>query len=208
MRLVGTGAVAALAACMMLAACTAPTESDVALGEVGGAPHDLDIIGKWYGGDEHSGALIHVRESDDRKSLTVLALVHETGKDRAVEWMSAEAHASVIDGEKYYNVKRKSGYEYAAAGTGPGFMIWRADIANKNVLTLCYMAPGGRSAPDPFAPLIAAGQVVLVTGTGPDNKNVDYHRSRLSRAGLVLFLRESKRHAFWCADLKFRRVTD
>jgi hypothetical protein len=150
-------AIPALAAALLLAACDAPAEFRSPLSEPGSAPYDQRLIGRWYAidGSGDEPLLLLVIEPGAEGGLEGgLSFSHlEAGGDgeAGFAWFQATAHASVIDGDTYYNAQlvdgglvektvgadpKIEGVDQFSAGVEHGYMILRAEVAADGMLTL------------------------------------------------------------------------
>ncbi len=130
---------------LALPACAVPPESPVALSEPGETAYDERLVGIWYTTDGKKEAFyLHISPRKETALLDVVGIdTIFTGGD-SVNWLRARAHASEIDGETFYNVKRVAGtgFDYTAPGESPGFIIVRADVSEEDTLILRFMDTG------------------------------------------------------------------
>ena len=115
-------------------------------------------------------------------------------------WFRATAHASEVDGQTYYNVKRVSGTgdDYTAPEESPGFIIIRADLTDEDSLILRSMDTG------------VFGKLVKVPGRKVEGKyrdeKVSYRIMDLSRPELVDMIRVFPPAEFYSEERPFRRL--
>ena len=113
---------------LFLAACGAPPESRVALSEPGAAAYDARLPGKWVWAEKEGAHYLHIAPRADSALLDVLSVGVGYQEGDPVRWLRAVAHASAIDGETYYNVKRVAGLDYTADGEQPGYILLRIEF--------------------------------------------------------------------------------
>ena len=133
-----------LLAGLALPACEAPPESPVALSEPGETAYDKRLVGIWYRPGGKEGAYyIHIAPQKETASLDIVVIGAVFKAGAPVQWLKATAHASEIDGQTYYNVKRVAGAgeDYTTPGETPGFIIVRADVTEEDTLTPRFMDP-------------------------------------------------------------------
>lgn len=207
---------AAFGITIALAACHAPTESRMALDERRSAPFDPRLIGAWFAGPEgheqraEETAYLYIRATDDAQALDVLAVgVKHRGydsNDRAgtpVLWFRAEAHASALDGETIYNVRRTGGSDYTPAGDKPGYMLFKARLSEADALTLCLFAL--RENQTETKRLMDQGRARLMPAVIAGEK-APYYLVDLPRDDLARLVRQAGADAFPCLDVPFRRL--
>ena len=120
-----------LLAGLALSACAVPPELPVALSEPGETAYDTRGVGIWYATDGEMAHYLHIAPVKETAYLNVVGIDTSFGGAYSVNWLRARAHASEIDGQTYYNVKRVAGagFDYTAEGETPGFIIVRADVS-------------------------------------------------------------------------------
>ncbi|MCH8197490.1 MAG: hypothetical protein IH904_05355 [Proteobacteria bacterium] len=126
---------------LTLSACSGPPESRVALSEPGETAYDERLVGIWYSISRTLAIYLHISRRKETAYLDVVGFAAVYKKADPVRWLRARAHASEIDGETYYNVKRVAGagFDYTAPGESPGFIIARADVSEQDTLSLRFM---------------------------------------------------------------------
>lgn len=129
-----------LLAGLTLSACSVPPESRVALSEPGEVAYDERLLGFWFSISGGGGGLnyLHITPAYDKTYLGILGVSADQSYSPLAAWNWSRAHASKIDGQTYYNVKRTAGagFDYTAPGESPGFIIVRADVSKKDSLIL------------------------------------------------------------------------
>lgn len=159
--------VPALFAAVVLAACTYPAEVSSPISEPGLASYDERLVGTWYiiGGDEKEVGAATLTAVPGRDGSIDVAGVwvgsemgfypNEGNEDRKAgaefAWMRWAAHASVIDGETYFNARIVDSAFFAKKTGEPpeigeddhfvphperGYWIMRAEIGEDDLLTL------------------------------------------------------------------------
>ncbi len=133
-----------LLAGLALPACAAPPESPVALSEPGETAYDERRVGIWYAPGGETARYLHIAPVEETAYLHVVGIDTSFGLGDSVNWLRVRAHASEIDGQTYYNVKRVAGagLDYTPEGETPGFIIVRADVSEEDTLTLRFMDTG------------------------------------------------------------------
>ncbi|MDX1483711.1 MAG: hypothetical protein R3229_04440 [Alphaproteobacteria bacterium] len=136
----GLRGLCAVAVLGLLTACGQPPEFRTALSEPGTAEYDPRILGQWYD-PKDKGIFIKIWKTwgggKNRHNLGISAVA--VGR-KGGGGMSFEAHASAIDGDLYYNVKRKQtagGLDYTAPEEKPGYIILRVFHLTPDVMLVC-----------------------------------------------------------------------
>ena len=196
-----------LLAGLALSACSAPPESRVALSEPGDTAYDQRLVGIWYCADgEKEATYLHISPQKETAFLDVVGITAVYNEADPVRWIRATAHASEIDGQTYYNVKRVAGagFDYTAPGESPGFIVVRADITDEDALSLRFMGwPNG----DPLRDSLKKGRVRgrKVEGKYMDEK-VPYRMLDLSRPELIALIREVTPAKLFNKPIRFHRL--
>ncbi len=163
----------ALLAAMVLAACEYPAEFSSPISEPGLASYDERLVGTWYmiegDDDDVSAATLTVSPGKDG-FLDVAGVMsfskmgsypNEGNEDRKASaefaWMRWTAHASVVDGETYFNARlvdtafleKKTGkppevdeIDHFVSHPERGYWIIRAEIGEDDLLTLHVLWEG------------------------------------------------------------------
>ena len=128
-------------ATLALGACGGPVESRVALSEPGSAAFDRRILGRWYATDNEFTWHLDIDAREDGAVLDIVGAGLGYSKGRSVRWLTLTAHASVVDGGLYYNVRRTAGAgdDYGAPGTPPGYIVMRANLVDDEQLEICFL---------------------------------------------------------------------
>ena len=196
-----------LGVALLLSACGAPPESPVALSEPGETAYDERLPGNWYFAEKDGAFHLHIAPRDEGALLDVIGASVDYDDGDPVQWIKATAHASVIDGETYYNVMRVAGagFDYTAEGEAPGYITLGTELSDDGGLTLCFMGGlWGSKLNDLIKEDRAKGHEVK--GRYGDQK-VGYIVLDLSRPELVALIREvSSEKLFSCEVGPFRRL--
>ena len=191
-----------LLAGLALPACEAPPESPVALSEPGETAYDERGVGIWYWTDGKTAWYLHIAPQKETASLDVVAIAAAAKENDPVRWLKATAHASEIDGETFYNVKRVAGtgFDYTAPGESPGFIIVRADVSEEDTLTLRFMNTGV------LRRLVKEGRVRGRKFKGNGHGWAGYLILDLSRPELIALIREVTPEKLFKNTFPFRKV--
>jgi len=189
------------------AACGGPPESRVALSEPGEAAYDERLPGVWAWSTAQGAVYLHIAPCEDSAALDVVAIIVDPeswGEEEPVRWLRASAHASEIDGETIYNVRRVAGAagDYTAPGESPGFILLGVALSDEDELVLRFMDM------DVLEEMIDAGQARgrELYGRYRD-EDVPYLMLDLDRAELVALIREVTPAKLFANDSeRFRRL--
>ncbi len=191
---------------LTLSACSGPPESRVALSEAGETAYDERPVGIWYRTDGKKAIYLHITPRKETAYLDVVGIFVVYNEADPVLWLRATAHASEIDSETYYNVKRVAGagFDYTAPGESPGFIIARADVSEQDTLSLRFMGwsfGGG---------YFQKNKKARVKGRRFEGKykdtNVPYRMLDLSRPELIELIREVTPANLFKEPIRFRRL--
>ncbi len=121
-----------------LAACDVPPEFSVPVSAPTAIQPDPRLLGDWYGETGEVESLLRVGPSGDDGRLDVLWLFY--GSDVPSSYPMI-AHASVVDGVTYYNLRRAAGKgtDYTAVGETSGFIIVAPVLIQDNLLLVCVL---------------------------------------------------------------------
>ncbi len=190
---------------LSLAACGAPPESRVALSEPGEAAYDERLAGKWYWAEGDVAFYLHITPGRDSALLDVLGVVAGYADGESVRLLQAVAHASEIDGETYYNVKRVAGADDTAEGEQPGYILLRVEFEQDGKLALCFLGDvGGRAIND----LVDEGRIKGRKVKGDyQGEKTPYSVIDMPRSELIAPIREAgPDRLFPCMDEPFVRL--
>ena len=126
---------------LALSACGGPVESRVALSEPGSAVYDSRILGDWYATEKDFTWHLSIEAREDSAVLDIVGTGLGYPDGRPVRWLTLAAHASIVDGQLYYNVQRTAGVgdDYGASDMPPGFIITRANLVDDEQLEICFL---------------------------------------------------------------------
>jgi len=175
-------------ATLALGACGGPVESRVALSEPGSAAFDRRILGRWYATDNEFTWHLDIEAREDGAVLDIVGAGLGYSKGQSVRWLTLTAHASVVDGGLYYNVRRTAGAgdDYGAPGTPPGYIVMRANLVDDEQLEICFLDESWLNA------LIENGALEGREVEGDyDGEEVPYLLIEAPRDRLVALIRET-----------------
>ena len=138
-----TTCVAAILLALVLAACTAPPKSVHPLAPPDGTTGDDRLLGAWYGvGDDPDELIvISIDKGEGDTAYAVFALIADgTKKDGPVAWVRGTAHASVLDGVPYYNLRITENATDGPDAQALAYLITRAHIGADGALSLQFMS--------------------------------------------------------------------
>lgn len=126
-------------ACLFLTACGQPPEFVASLSDSGVTEVDPRIFGNWH--DPTDGdILVKIRKGWGSGENRYTVRIDAISNNGIPVGLSFDAHASSIDGELYYNVKRRVtewGWDYTAPDEKPGYIILRVFYLTPDAMLVC-----------------------------------------------------------------------
>jgi hypothetical protein len=135
--------VTAVLLALVLAACTAPPKSVHPLAPADGTKGDDRLLGAWYatGNDPDEIIVITIDKGEGSAEYAVFALIAngtKTGEPAA--WVRGTAHASILDGAPYYNLRITENADDGPGTVAPPYIIMRAQAGSDGALSLQFMS--------------------------------------------------------------------
>ena len=134
---------AAVLLAFALAACTAPPNSVHPLAPADGTGGDDRLPGAWYGVGDDPDELIVIsigRGEGDAEYAVFALIANGTKTDGPVAWVRGTAHASILDGATYYNLRITENAKHGPDSQAAPYIIMQAQIGADGALSLRFMS--------------------------------------------------------------------
>ncbi len=125
------------------AACTAPPKTTSPLSPPAAVKGDGRLAGSWFAPvDEGQGIFyLHIAAEESATRFAVLALgAKGTADETPVIWVRGTAHATVLDGRIYYNLRITDNADEGPGETGPRYIPMQASMGADGTLSLRFMS--------------------------------------------------------------------
>lgn len=183
------------AAALPLLACAAPAEFSAPISQSGTVEHDRRLVGAWYALVEDKVSMqLNIGASDDGllNAVAIVAVVRpDESRDAGdtVAWLAATAWPSEIDGQLYYNIRRKEdfgSYKLEDDLGKPGYIVARAEFPDDDTLRLTAISSRWITG------LIRGGRLPGQEGAGKWGTYGSYSRADIGGAELRALIRSHK----------------